>query len=200
MPYSAGYAIADIASLKALSSADLVNGYARYVISRNTWYGWNAGSTLAANDDSVVATTDAPSSGRFIRGENLNARKTITVTTPVIASGGIANIDPNLGKSFLLYFIESDKPTWVRVYHSANDRSLDSSRPDTTEVEDFNPSIKIVHEAFTTVAKPLVYFSPIRPGSSYESPPISNAPVAIKNMSGATNTISITFNVLTLES
>lgn len=67
MPYSAGYAIADIASLKALSATGLVDGYARWVVAKSSWYGWNSSSTATADDDVIVQITENPTAGRFIR-------------------------------------------------------------------------------------------------------------------------------------
>lgn len=76
MVYQAGYAISDIASLKALTTADLVDGYARWVISKNTWYGWNSVSNALPNDDTVVAIASDPIVGRFIK--SWGARELLT--------------------------------------------------------------------------------------------------------------------------
>lgn len=68
MPYQAGYAVSDINSLKALTIANLIPGYARWVTSKNSWYGWDGASTATSNDDTVVAINEAPANGRFIKG------------------------------------------------------------------------------------------------------------------------------------
>lgn len=153
-----------------------------------------AGANITFNNVGGVFTISSNTSG----GTAL-ARNTVSVTTGILTSGQIANIDPDLGKSFDLYMITTDFPAWVRLYHTNADRSLDASRPDTTEVEDFNPAIKIIHEVFTSVANPTVFISPVRRGVSYETVPSSNIAVAVKNMSGSTRAITVSFTKLTLE-
>ena len=91
MPYSAGYAIADIASLKALSASDLVDGYARWVVSKNTWYGWNANSTLIANDETIISINSAPNSGRFIAAPFLEKTVNLTSGANIPVNGSLSN-------------------------------------------------------------------------------------------------------------
>lgn len=91
MPYSAGYAIADIAALKALLAADLVNGYARWVISKNNWYGWNANSTAIGNDDSIIPITEVPEMGRFIKAGFVESPLVPTGVNLTFASNGDVN-------------------------------------------------------------------------------------------------------------
>ncbi len=145
------------------------------------------------NSNGVLTISSNATSGTAL------ARNTVTVTTGVLISGQIENLNPNLGKSFDLYQITTDNPAWVRVYYTSADRSLDSGRADTTEVEDFNPNVKIIHEVFTTLGKLSVSLDPIRRGASYESIPSPNIAVAIKNMSGITTPITVSFTKLTLE-
>ncbi len=206
MPYSAGYAIADVNALKALLAADLVNGYARLVISKGDWYGWDSGSTAIGDDDSVVEVASLPATGRFIRSIASQttappslARNTVAIVTSTLANAQIENIDVALGKSFDLYRITTNFPAWIRVYYTSADRTLDSGRSDTVNVQDYNSTIKIIHEVFTSVSLPSVYLNPVRRGASYEPAPSSNIAVAIKNISGSTRQINLSFTKLTLE-
>ncbi|MEH1821528.1 MAG: hypothetical protein V7L31_21015 [Nostoc sp.] len=71
MTIQTGYAIADIATLKALTSSQRVDGYSRLVKSDAnglpSWYAFVSASTATADDDLVLLPTDSPSTGRWLK-------------------------------------------------------------------------------------------------------------------------------------
>lgn len=68
---SAGYAIPDIAALKAIGANDRVDGYARLVKKDKdgfpAWYMFDASSTIAADDIIAILPNDNPTAGRYLR-------------------------------------------------------------------------------------------------------------------------------------
>lgn len=68
---SAGYAIADIAALKAIGESARVHGYARLVESDGNgfpaWYMFNTTSTATPDNNLVVIPNDNPTVGRFLK-------------------------------------------------------------------------------------------------------------------------------------
>ncbi|MFK0731420.1 MAG: hypothetical protein ACFKPT_02575 [Gloeotrichia echinulata GP01] len=71
MTIQTGYAIADIATVKALTSSQRIDGYSRLVKSdvngNPSWYTFINDSTATPDDNSVLLPDDSPSVGRWIK-------------------------------------------------------------------------------------------------------------------------------------
>ena len=67
MTIQTGYAIASITSLKALTSSQRTDGYARLVKNIPAWYTFSSSSTATADDDAVLMPNDNPPTGRWIK-------------------------------------------------------------------------------------------------------------------------------------
>jgi hypothetical protein len=62
-----GYAIASIAALKALTSSQRTDSYARLVKSVSAWYIFDSSSTATDDNDLILLPIDNPSAGRWIK-------------------------------------------------------------------------------------------------------------------------------------
>ena len=71
MPISVGYAIANIAAIKALTESQRTNGYTRLVLSatgaKPFWYVFINASTDTADNDLILMPDDNPGSGRWFK-------------------------------------------------------------------------------------------------------------------------------------
>lgn len=67
MPVTAGYSIADINALKAISTVDLVDGYTRKVISEKAWYMYLTTGTDTSDNLNIV--TPNSNVGRWYRNK-----------------------------------------------------------------------------------------------------------------------------------
>lgn len=201
MPYQAGYAISDIASLKALAFADLVGGYTRWVISKSSWYGWNATSTATANDDTVVAINSAPQTGRFLIATvtsptNPLARETVTYTSPTLAPQAKLDFDVLLGKRFDVLSIKTNVPLWVRIYPNATYRTNDTNR--SLNEQPANDYVAFV-DVVTTSTLLETFIIPNAACASMEATPSSNIRCTVVNLNSISSTVTINFIVVKKE-
>jgi hypothetical protein len=71
MTIQTGYAIANIAALKALTDSQRISGYTRLVKSDTkglpAWYTFIDSSTATGDDDSVLLPNDSPTTGRWLK-------------------------------------------------------------------------------------------------------------------------------------
>lgn len=67
MPIKTGYSIADVAALKALTTAQRANNYARLVTAEAAWYMFAASSEAIEDNVNIIAPVDNPTTGRWIR-------------------------------------------------------------------------------------------------------------------------------------
>lgn len=77
---STGYVVADIAALKAISSGVRSDGYSLIVHSVNSWFVFNASSTLTGDDISVVTPTSG--TGRWIKSNGIAIQLAGSPITP----------------------------------------------------------------------------------------------------------------------
>jgi len=84
MPVKIGYAIADISTLKALPTVDLLTGYGRLVTSVSSWFIYNSTSTATSDDVTVLL----PSSGV---GRWFKQKAWVTISD-VIGIGSLASL------------------------------------------------------------------------------------------------------------
>jgi hypothetical protein len=109
-------------------------------------------------------------------------------------ASGTYNITGYVG--YGLYKIQTSVAAWVVIYDSVASSTADSSRAITT---DPTPGSGVIAEAITTGSQ-TVKFTPAVMGYSDESPPTSNIPIKLTNLSGGTTAITVTLTLIRLES
>lgn len=67
MAINTGYSIASVAALKALTTAQRANNYARLVASEAAWYMFAADSSAVEDSVNIISPADNPTTGRWIR-------------------------------------------------------------------------------------------------------------------------------------
>lgn len=101
-----------------------------------------------------------------------------------------------LAKGYRLLRIETDVPARVRVYTTAAKRTADASRPIGT---DPTGDHGVVLDFVTTGSLLAADLSPTVDGWQNESTPGSSVPIAVQNLSGATDTVAVTFTYIQTE-
>ena len=118
-------------------------------------------------------------------------------TTSSISDGASANVlYSTLGKSFGLQKITVDKQCWVRIYCDIASRTADAGRTQGTDPAD---GAGVIAEVISTASGTQVFkMTPAIIGWLDNSE--TEVPVAIKNNSGSTGTVTVTIDALKLES
>lgn len=122
------------------------------------------------------------------------ARRTQAVTTSSVGDGASTNIAfDNLGLSYAIYSIQVDKACWVRIYSDTASRTADASRAQGADPSEGAGVVAEVIATGPTTFKitPAVF--------GYVSTGETTIPVAVKNNSGSTGTVTVTMTALTLE-
>lgn len=128
-------------------------------------------------------------------------RKAISITTPVISPGGIHNTTISLGKAFILLSVATSSAAWLRLYTSPSYRTADTNRLISRNPNSLENGI--ISEDITNNADLSIDltgnggFQGI--GSSQETPPNSEIAIAIVNLSGTSQAITVTYNRILLE-
>lgn len=155
---------------------------------------WDPTNGALKLSDGVNAGGSAITTG----GSGLQTRITRTVTTSSMADGALLDVDIiNAGKTYALMSVEVDQPAWVRLYVNNASRSANA---ETTRNQNTDPApgAGVVAEAITTAAG-TVLMSPAIVGFNLESTPTTTIPLNITNLSGSTNTITVTLTLVQLE-
>ncbi|MEH1902522.1 MAG: hypothetical protein V7L04_14155 [Nostoc sp.] len=115
MTIQTGYAIANIAALKALTSSQRIDGYSRLVKSdaksNPAWYTFISTSTATPDDNLVVLPSDNPSAGRWIKSSG-------SATGGGVAFGGanLCNSGCTIGtKAFEFYAPQTNLELIIQV-------------------------------------------------------------------------------------
>lgn len=161
--------------------------------------------TLAANSDVKVPSQKAVKT--YVDANVASGRATATVTTASLVSGTTENGTVTLKKSFILVQLSGVSAACrVRLYATAAARTADALR--TVYI---SPTAGAQHGIIfdavisTSGLYPVGSFpatwlcSPPAPGANMESVPSANIAYAITNLSGSTQTISVTFVYLSEE-
>lgn len=93
MSPTAGYAIADIATLKSIAAENRSDGYSLLVKSTATgpaWYTYIDGSTIEANQTDSILPNDAPTTGRWIKSNASNASAGSSASALAVSDEGIS--------------------------------------------------------------------------------------------------------------
>lgn len=124
---STGYAIASKAAIKALTSSQRTDSYARLVREIPAWYIFLADSTETADDDAVLMPNDTPATGRWIKSSG-------------VGGGGTAPYEIKTGNYTL---VNQDKIIVLPDYTVASDKNITITLPANPqpgwEVEMFAP-------------------------------------------------------------
>lgn len=129
-------------------------------------------------------------------GIGLGSRTTKSASTASLADQAIGNTSViGAFKSYAVLKIQVDAAAWVRVYTDNASRTADASR---LETDDPAPGAGVVVETITTGAS-TVLISPAVYGFNNENPVTDVIPIAVKNKSGGTATITVTLTLLQLE-
>jgi len=124
------------------------------------------------------------------------ARNTVTVTTTSLADNATFTGTISLAKTYTLLKITTNIPARVRIYDTVANRSADLSRPvGTPHAENSG----LILEYVTTLGILSATLSPLVDGTSLETTPTSNIPISITNLSGSTDTVTVTFTYIPLE-
>jgi len=169
-------AISGQTSVVADSTADTLNLVA------------GSGITLTTND-ATDSITIASSGGGFTP-----TRVTQSVTSANTADGSSADISfANLGISYALYKIQTDKAAMVRIYKDTASRTADASRDQGVDPVEGDGVVAefITSAANTFVMTPAVY--------GFVDSSETTIPVSVKNNSGSAGTVTVTLTGLKLE-
>jgi len=123
------------------------------------------------------------------------SRVTEAETTASIADGATGNVAyANLGKSYALYTVQTDKEAWIRIYSDTASRTADASR---NQGDDPPEGAGIIAEFVATSANTEFKVTPAVYG--YVDDGETTIPVSITNNSGSTGTVTVTLTALKLE-
>ncbi|MEH2201170.1 hypothetical protein [Nostoc sp.] len=115
MTIQTGYAIADIAALKALTSTQRTDGYSRLVKSdasgRPAWYTFVSASTTQGDDNLVLMPNDNPSNGRWLKSGGAASGGGLNFAGEIICNSG-CDIG---GKAFEFYAPHSNLEIEIQV-------------------------------------------------------------------------------------
>ena len=129
-----------------------------------------------------------------VQGYLVPTINTVSGTTGTVSAGSTASINLEVGKAYMLYKIQTSHAVWVRIYTDNSSRLADAGR---TQGQDPGVSSGVIAEAITT-GNETVVFSPAPHGFNNESPITNIMPIAVTNLSGTGNDITVTVTKLTL--
>ena len=128
-------------------------------------------------------------------GVTLGSRANVSCTTPSLANAASFNGIFNAYKGYAIYKIATSAAAWVRIYTSGNARTADASRDQYTDPQ---PGSGVIAEAITNGAN-VVVISPGTVGYNDDNPAGPQIPITVTNLSGTTQTITVTMTILQLE-
>ncbi|MEH1777112.1 hypothetical protein [Nostoc sp.] len=138
MTIQTGYAIASIAALKALTSSQRADSYARLVKSV-AWYIFDASSAATADDDLVLLPDDNPSTGRWIKiggsggggSSNINFTGSTICTSSCSSGAGKAFHFDSPQSGFIEIVVDSALAPYIYTVPDAIQVSLWTQEPNT---------------------------------------------------------------------
>jgi plastocyanin len=153
-------------------------------------YAYQCGSHGAMNGTITVEAVAGSGGG----GASLG-RVTESETTASIADGASGNVAfADLGKSYAIYSVTVDKASWVRIYSDTAARTADASR---VQGDDPAEGAGVIAEFIATSPSTTFKVTPAIFG--YIDNSETTIPVAVKNNSGSTGTVTVTLTALKLE-
>jgi len=163
-----------------LPSASNYHGMFAHVHTEGTAYFAHSGAWVRLANASELTT-----------GLPTRAQKTGTASS--LANNATADISIDGYRGYGLYSIQTSHAAWVRLYINTASRSADASRVQTSD-----PGVDagVVAEVITAGAE-TVKFGPAVTG--YNDDAGTNLSLAVTNLSGSTNNISVTLTLIQLE-
>lgn len=125
-------------------------------------------------------------------GSGLNTRTSYNTNNTGLTAGQTANFDIAGAKTYVLYSIQVDQASWVRLYIDTASRTADASR---TQGQDPTADAGVVAEVITSGAE-TVKFGPAVIGYCSTG---NTIPATITNNAGITTNIDVTITILSLE-
>ncbi len=141
-------------------------------------------------------------SGNWVQMANaadvqVSSRTTHSANTGNLSNNATAYPDITGGyKSYLLFKVNVSHGAWVRVYTSKAARSADSSRNIDTDPQ---PGSGVLAEVITSTTNQTQVLSPGVIGFNDESTPVGEFYLAVTNLSGSSQSITVTLTALKLE-
>lgn len=124
------------------------------------------------------------------------ARETAIYTTESLTDDAEETGTVTLAKGYRLLRIATDVPARLRVYTTAAKRTADATREIGTDPEGDHG---VVLDLVTTADLLAADLSPTVDGWNNETAPSTSIPIAVQNLSGATDTVSVTFTFIRTE-
>jgi len=125
------------------------------------------------------------------------SRTTHSANTGSLTNNATAYPDITGGyKSYLLFKVNVSHGAWVRVYTSKAARSADSSRNIDTDPQ---PGSGVLAEVITSTTNQTQVLSPGVIGFNDETTPVGEFYLAVTNLSGSSQSITVTLTALKLE-
>ena len=128
-------------------------------------------------------------------GSGLGTRITAASTTGSLSSNQTGNLTIVGYKSYGLLKVQTSSAAWVRIYTNAAYRTADASR---TQGNDPAPGSGVIAEIITIGATTQI-ITPGALGWNDDTPPSSSVYVAVTNLSGTIQPVTVTLTMLQLE-
>jgi len=169
-----------------------------YTVNTRSWQwngnAWQLNTTATAGPNGATGATGVGSPGAT--GIPAAYLRTTASVSGQILSGATASFNAIGFKGYTLYKIQTSHAAWVRIYSSNAARTADAPR---LQTDDPATDAGVIAEAIT-IGSQTVTVTPAIAGFNDESPPTTNIPMAVTNLTGFTANISVTLTLLQTES
>jgi hypothetical protein len=125
---------------------------------------------------------------------SITARTTLAGTATSLANNSTASITISGSPSYFLLSLSTNNSAWVRLYVDNASRVADAARPIGT---DPTYGSGVITEVIT-LGPSTQLITPSVAGFNNDSPATDSIYCAVTNLSGATNTITVTLNIISL--
>ena len=150
----------------------------------------NFGDGLAVSPVSAGVVTVTASGG------SLQSRTIVSASTTSIADDAVGFTTAAGFKAYTLMKVGVSTAAWIRIYTDSTSRANDSSR---AVGEDPSPGSGVIAEVVTTGISTQQMITPFAMGGNMDDPVSNVIYLAIKNLSGSTQTITANLTILQLE-
>ena len=129
-------------------------------------------------------------------GGSLQSRTIVSASTTSIADDAVGFTTAAGFKAYTLMKVGVSTAAWIRIYTDSTSRANDSSR---SVGEDPSPGSGVIAEVVTTGISTQQMITPFAMGGNMDDPVSNVIYLAIKNLSGSTQTITANLTILQLE-